>query len=206
MKYSDAYNQTLQAYGKQGKKYLEKIERFVLAELYDFLNLLPPGGRILDVGCAGGRDCKKFVEHGFEAIGIDVVEEFLDEAKRNVPKAKFFNMNLLKLDFPNDYFDGIWSAAVLLHIQKKDLPKVLQNYHDLLKPAGKLFIGLKSGEGMEFVTDKLSGEKRLFVYYEKDEIIEVLEKNKFKILKSIIIADEADRKDTFWIRIIAEKI
>lgn len=206
MKYSDAYRHTLRAYKKQGKKYIKGIENLVIAQLYDFLKLLPSGGRILDVGCAGGRDCKEFVENGFEVVGIDVVEEFLEEAKKNVPNAKFFNMDLLKLNFPAGYFDGIWSAAVLLHIQRKDIQKVLQSYYEILKPGGKLFIGLKLGEGQEFVTDKLSEEKRFFVYYKKDEIVELLEKHKFKILQSFIIADEAERKDIFWIRFIAEKI
>ncbi len=206
MKYSEAYKNTLQAYRAQGSTYPKGIADLTPPLIYDFIKLLPQGGKILDVGCAGGRDSKTFVDNGFDVFGIDVIDEFLDEARRKAPEAEFQNMDLLKLDFSDGSFDGIWSYAVLLHIQKSDIPGVLDKYSRILKPSGKLFIGVKKGQGSAYVTDKLSKEKRFFVYYEEDELREILENHGFQIVKLETEADRAGRTDTTWIMVIAEKV
>jgi ubiquinone/menaquinone biosynthesis C-methylase UbiE len=103
----DTYKKTIELYEKLGKKYLEDIAGVVIRELPNFMRALPKGGKVLDVGCAGGRDSKKLVEAGFEVTGIDLVNVFLEEAEKNVPQAKFIRMDLLNLEFPDNYFDGI---------------------------------------------------------------------------------------------------
>lgn len=122
---------------------------FVL-KVFDFIKTLPKGGRILDVGCSAGRDSKRFAQNGFEIIGIDLVDVFLQEARKNVPEAKFLKMDLRRLNFSENYFDAIWAMAVLLYIEKKDLPETLNGFYNVLKPRGKLFITVKRGSGSKF--------------------------------------------------------
>src|SRR3989339_248169 len=128
------YINTINIYRQLGKKYLKDIKNGEPKTISDFLNQLKPKSLILDVGCAGGRDAKIFTKAEHQVIGIDIVEEFLKEAKKNVPKAKFKKMDLMNLKFPDNNFDAIWAMAVLLHFSKTDGKKIIKSFYERLKP------------------------------------------------------------------------
>jgi SAM-dependent methyltransferase len=44
---------------------------------------LPPGAKVLDVPCGNGRLSIELAAFGFELTGVDIAEEFIEEAKRN---------------------------------------------------------------------------------------------------------------------------
>ncbi len=203
---NNKYNKTIKVYKNLGRKYIKDINKCVVKELPEFIKLLSKGDRILDVGCAGGRDSKIFIKNGFKVVGIDLVDVFLKEAKKNVPGAKFIKMDLCKLKFPKNYFNAIWANAILLHIEKKDIPKILNNFYKILSFNGKLHIRVKRGQGTEYVKEKLSrDEQRLFTFFFKYEFEHYIKKAGFKIISSRIFFDELKRKNVKWIGIIAEK-
>lgn len=201
----DKYIKTIKAYSKLGKGYIEAVKDFVPLKFDDILKLLPQKGLALDVGCAGGKNSKHLTERGFEVIGIDLVDVFLEHARKNIPEVKFLKMDVLKLDFPDNNFDFILANAILLHIKKEDMLAALRDLYRILKSGGKIYIGVKKGKGSSYVTDKLSSVKRMFVYYEKDEIEKLLQEVGFKIIFSEICKDVANRKDVKWIALAAEK-
>lgn len=202
----DKYRKTIELYERLGKRYIENVAGVTIKEFPDFVKLLPKCGRVLDVGCTAGRDSLKFVQEGFEVVGIDLVDVFLKEARKSVPQAKFLKMDLLELNFSKDHFDAIWANAVLLHIAKKDIPNALKGFYRVLKPGGKLHIGVKRGKGEKYKEEWLSGgEKRFFAYFFKNELEKFVKEAGFKIISSKIFPDELGRKDTKWIGILAEK-
>ncbi len=197
----------IEIYEKLGDKYLENIKDLTPAEFYDLVKLLHPKSRVLDVGCAGGRDAKKFRKKDFNVIGIDLVDLFLKEARKNVSGVRFIKMDMRRLEFPEDYFDGIWANAVLLHLKKKDIPKTLKEFYRVLRPDGKLHIRVKKGRERGYEKDKLSGgEKRLFTYFSKKEVEKFVKKANFEIINSGIFASHSGRKGVRWISILAKKI
>ena len=46
-------------------------------------NMIKPGGRILDVGCGGGRFCFALEQMGAEALGVDFSPNMIDECNHN---------------------------------------------------------------------------------------------------------------------------
>ncbi len=202
----DKYKETIEVYKKLGKKYIQDVAEVIPYGFKEFVEILPRGSRVLDVGCAGGRDSKRLVQKGFKAIGIDLVDEFLEEARQHVPEARFINMDLLKLEFPENYFDAIYACAVLLHIKKKDIPSALEEFYDVLKPNGKLYIAVKEGKGIEYKEDKISGgHKRMFTYFKKDELRRLLKKAGFEMTFTRIYSDPLGRKDVKWLVVFGEK-
>jgi len=196
---SEKYKITAETYCKLGKKYIDNAAEINLRALPEFMKILPPGGRVLDVGCFGGRDSKKFVDAGFSVTGIDVVDVFIREAKKYAPRAEFLEMDLLEMDFPAGSFDGILAQAVLLHLEKRDIPKALANFHCVLKKGGKVYIGVKRGEGEGWNADKLADNaKRFFSYYTKEEIEGYVAQAGFEIIHSEISPDYVGR-DKEWI-------
>ncbi len=142
-------------------------------------------GKILEIGAGGGRDAKELLVQGYEYVGIDVSRGLLEIARRELPHVPFLHQSVYDLDFPDDSFDGFWSAATLLHVPKSKIDRALSEIHRVVKNNGIGFISLKKnneGSADESVDDS---EKmhRFFVYYSENEFLTVLERNHFDVLR-----------------------
>lgn len=95
--------------------------------------------KILDAGCGLGIFVKKesTIIPG-EYYGIDFDSSNISAALANHPSIKFQVMSVEYLDFPNDYFDMIYSRDVLEHVDNPDL--ALKEMTRVLKPGGVLKI------------------------------------------------------------------
>jgi len=94
----------------------------------DFLIRSLKGPRVLDIGSGPGRDAKYFLENGLEVIGVDLTSNFVKLASKNAPGAKFLQMDMRSLNFPEKSFDGIWLCGSFYHIPKKDAEKTLLGF------------------------------------------------------------------------------
>jgi 2-polyprenyl-3-methyl-5-hydroxy-6-metoxy-1,4-benzoquinol methylase len=57
--------------------------------------------------------------------------------------------NFLELELPAGRFDGVFANAVLFHVPRQELPRVLRELHAGLKPRGVLFCSNPRGAGQE---------------------------------------------------------
>eukprot|EP00798_Chlamydomonas_sp_ICE-L_P026220 gene26220-11952_t len=99
-----------------------------------------PSYNILDVGCGPGRDLMALTALGHSVTGLDGCPEFIEMSKVNCPQAKLLLQDLHKLDLGLDVYDGIFANAVLFHVHKPELPRVLRELHAALRPSGVLFV------------------------------------------------------------------
>lgn len=146
----------------------------------DFLGALS-GKRILDIGCAYGKHAQYFTSQGYQVTGIDLTNAFLEAARKQVPEATFLSMDMRKLNFPDNSFDGIWCAATLHHIAKKEAPKTLEEWARVLAPQGILYISVKQGTEEGYEQD---GMKRYFAHYEPEELSKLATNAGFKVLST----------------------
>ena len=107
-----------------------------------------PPFRILDFGCGPGRDLKAFSERGHIAIGVDGSARFAAMA-RDYSGCTVWQQDFLRLDLPAAYFDGVFANAALFHVPGQELPRVLLELHDTLKPGGVLFSSNPHGHNEE---------------------------------------------------------
>ena len=193
-------------YALLGKPYLKAINKAVPPQIYDFIKLIPKHGRVLDAGSAGGRDSRIFSRAGLRVVGIDVVDNFLRESRRYAPKARFIKMDIKNLSFPSRYFDAVWANAILLHIKRAEVRRVIKGFGDVLKPNGLLHVGVKRGRGEKVVKEALSaGEGRFFTYFSKSEIEKFIKAAGFKIIRSEAVPDMLGRKKTEWVMVWGQK-
>src|SRR3990172_7698795 len=82
-----------------------------------FYKLLPKG-KVIEIGCGGGRDAKDYLIGRYDYVGTDASGGLLNEASKRNPNCKFLKRSVYDLDFPENSFDGFWASAVLLHIPK----------------------------------------------------------------------------------------
>ena len=103
---------------------------------------------ILDVGCGPGRDLVTFSKLGHVAVGVEGAANLAAMARAN-SGCEVWEQNLLALDLPDARFDGVFANAVLFHVPTQELPRVLRQLHDTLKPNGVLFSSNPHGRNQE---------------------------------------------------------
>jgi len=103
---------------------------------------------ILDFGCGPGRDLAAFRSLGHEAVGLDGSAAFVRMA-RAYSSCEVLHQNFLGLDLPADRFDGVFANASLFHVPRHDLPRVLAELRNALRPGGVLFASNPRGENTE---------------------------------------------------------
>jgi len=192
---------TLQAYNKAAKQYAEysfsKISQYELTQFSSFIK----GKNVLDAGCGAGRDTQYLREEGFTVMGIDASEGMIKEAKDRVGD-DFKVMDIRKLEFKDQEFDGIWCCATLHHIPKKELPVVLKEFSRVLKTNGVLYVAVKEGEGEKIVqSPKVQNEPRFYAFYKQIEFESELKQNGFDIINAYI----EDIEGVQWLNIFAKK-
>ena len=132
---------------------------------------LPLHAKILDAGCGPGRDSEFFASKGYTVTGIDLSQKFIEIAKKAAPTATFALMDLRKISFPKESFDGIWACASLLHLERIEVPAVLAIFHRILKPGGIVFILVREGEGKKLVRwGMLKSKRRFFTFFQSQTI------------------------------------
>jgi len=173
----------------------------------EFLSLLTPGTKILDLGCGAGIKSKYLIDHGFQVTGIDFSERMIEIAKSRVPSEEFRVLDLRDLDSLDEAFEGILGQAVLLHIPKNEIKGVLIKIKNRLKDNGFLYIAVKGrkpdGPEEEIITENDYGSEysRFFSFYTIEEL-----RDYFNELGMPIVAENVENTGhTSWIQMIVKK-
>ena len=197
----DNLKETIQTYDKIANLYADyKFPKLLQFQLNKFISLLI-GKKILDAGCGPGRDLLYFKEEGLDVTGIDISKGMLRECRRRT-NIMGLEMDMRKMTFPENIFDGIWCMASFSDIPKEDSSKVIDEFYRILKRGGAIYLAVKEGEGVEVVKkEKYNNLPRVYVYYKLNELENLLKK-KFVILNS----STANDNGTSWIEIFAKKI
>jgi SAM-dependent methyltransferase len=86
------------------------------------------GKSVLDVGCGFGSLTNHLQLKGFEAVGIDMLGEFIDAGKARYPAADLRLVRDATLPFPDKSFDTIALKDTIHHILAEgDLPGFLRD-------------------------------------------------------------------------------
>ncbi|MDX9740112.1 MAG: class I SAM-dependent methyltransferase [Gammaproteobacteria bacterium] len=107
-----------------------------------------PPFRMLDFGCGPGRDLVALRELGHDPIGLEG-SPALAAMARGHSGCEVWEQNFLELELPRAHFDGIFANASLFHVPRAQLPRVLGELRDALKPGGVLFSSNPRGDNEE---------------------------------------------------------
>lgn len=103
---------------------------------------------VLDFGCGPGRDLRTFKALGHRVVGLEGSAQLAAMA-RTYSGCTVLEQSFLALDLPRNQFDGVFANAALFHIPSQELPRVLGELHQALRPGGVLFTSNPRGAGEE---------------------------------------------------------
>ena len=167
---------TIRYYDDHADQYVQDTVGVEMQPLYvPFLELISPGGKILDAGCGSGRDSKAFKDRGFVVTAIDASENMANHASRLLEQPVSV-VRLQDVAFTSE-FDGIWACASLLHVPRHEIDDVLLRLIRALKPHGVCFLSFKEGDGERqdggryFNDLQLESLERLLVGHSEIEVV-----------------------------------
>lgn len=109
----------------------------------EFLSKVTPGGKVLDVGCGGGDYTSVIKGERFEAVGIDLSTRMIELARQNHPETSYEVMDMTKLTFPDESFDGILVSWCFFHVPESDVESTLKGFARILKPGGTIYFSMQ---------------------------------------------------------------
>jgi SAM-dependent methyltransferase len=126
------------AYSLEPEAYEQKYATHLLDRPSRFASLIPPGSKILDLGCGPGRDIRIFTEAGHHPIGVELNPSFIKMAQQHGEVIAGDIREISSLFSPLT-FDAVWAQASLVHLQKSEVENFLRDVKVLLKPNGLMY-------------------------------------------------------------------
>ena len=153
-----------------------------------FISRLPPGARILDLGCGSGRDTLAFRHLGFHVVPVDGSEGMCRIASEStgseVRRLDFFDLDYV------DEFDGVWACASLLHLRPEEIPEVMALVRRALRSGGVFFLSFKEGDFRGY------RDGRWYTDMTSEGLRELAEETGFEVLDTW---ESVDRRGVRWV-------
>jgi SAM-dependent methyltransferase len=120
-------------------------------------------GPVGDLGCGTGRITQHLHELGKDALGVDLSDGMVDQARKLYPHLSFSQGDITKLDLEDGSLGGavVWYSTV--HMPADEVP--WQEFHRVLKPGGHLLHAFKLGNQKRHLTHAYGHDVDLNVYW-----------------------------------------
>jgi len=102
----------------------------------------PSNITILDSGCGEGKNTKLLTELYDNVYGVDISQTAINNVSKVFPEVKFSAQDVADLNFTDNMFDVIIDAGCMHTNHPMQHQKIVNQYHRILKPNGKLFFRL----------------------------------------------------------------
>ena len=139
--------------------------------------------RFLDVGSGSGQFLYEMKQFGMDIYGVEPSD--FDEKTAKEKKLNILKSDLIKANYPSNYFDIITFNHVLEHVNNP--LKTIKEIHRILKKDGALIIGVPNSNSLAYWLFKknwyqLDVLRHLFNFSDKN-LGNLLKKEGFKIKK-----------------------
>ncbi|MEV0911252.1 class I SAM-dependent methyltransferase [Streptomyces hokutonensis] len=135
------YDERIPGQGPSDDTFTESEHEFVLSKVR-------AGQKVLDIGCGTGRFTVPMAAAGARVSGLDISRAMLDVTEGKLAaqglSADLHEGDMADLPFEDNSFDVVTSMLALMHIPLEDRERVFAEVSRVLKPGGKLVIGVKN--------------------------------------------------------------
>lgn len=141
------------------------------------------GKLILDAGCGIGRHSILLAKKGYNIVGIDSSELYIEIAKKKALELKLENLEFIKKDMREPLGDSIFDGIINLwssfgYFDDETNFKIILNFSNSLKKDGKFILDV---ENRDYIINHFIHE----TFKEKENVF-ILERRKFNAIKSVV--------------------
>lgn len=110
---------------------------------YDSLLKTNNSHKILEVGCGSGMLARRFLENGYDYLGLDLFNEMLDIARREVKSDKFVQCDMRNLTYDRQFDAVLITGRSLAYvIENQGIIDAFTGVHQSLKDSGLFVFGV----------------------------------------------------------------
>ena len=192
---------TLDDYAQRAEQFWLGTRDHDVSQNYQaFLSAMPDkkGLDILDFGCGPGRDLYYFSKQGHKPVGLDGCKPFCERA-RVYSGCEVLEQSFFALDLASERFDGIFANASLFHVPSEELPRVLKEFNQALRPGGVLFTSSPRGS-----SEGWNGS-RYGCFMEFEQYREYLAQAGFSVLSHYYRPKDKPREQQPWLAVVSKK-
>jgi SAM-dependent methyltransferase len=153
-----------------------------------FLDLVPPGGSVLDLGCGSGRPIARcLIERGYAVTGVDSSPELITLCRGRFPDQAWEVADMRTLGLGRR-FDGLLAWHSLFHLTPEDQEAMFAVFEAHAAPGAALMF--TSGWNRGVAMGEFRGEPLYHASLDPDEYHALLAAHGFKA-----VAHEVDQAD-----------
>ena len=152
----------------------------------ELVSRLPPGSRVLELGCGAGVPDTRLLADRFRVTGVDVSPEQVRRATAAVPSAEFVCADFTDLELPQGSFDGVAAFYSFNHVPRELLAPLFRSIRGWLVPGGVLVTALGTGNTESWVGDWL-GVPMFFSSYPPLTNSRLVEEAGFELLRDEVV-------------------
>ncbi len=115
----------------RGRNYHSHISNYLI-------RALPPGGKLLDIGCGTGLFVEKYIRYGGSATGLDISTRMIEQARNRCDCCEFTVGTGERIPFRDSSFDAVSSLLVFSYL--RDPAAMLSETYRVLQPGGAVAI------------------------------------------------------------------
>ena len=166
-------------------------DHYPLKYAIDTINIQNKNQKILEAGCGAGRVLKYFHYSNYNIVGIDFIESAIKKINVHDKKIEVYTDNILSTKFNDEQFDSILAFGLYHNFTEFNFITALVETRRILKKSGFLCFSFRSDNLQNLILDKIKDKKihsnnvRKFhkLNLKEDEIIKILKRNNFDVLK-----------------------
>lgn len=137
-------------------------------------------GRLVDAGCGPGHWTDHLARLGANIRGIDLVPEFIDQARTSYPGVRFDVESIDAINEPDGALGGILAWFSTIHHDPSKIATPLAEFARTLRPGGSLLLGFFEGIQLEAFDHAVTQAYR----WPTEELESKLESAGFDIIES----------------------
>jgi len=116
---------------------------------YDALLKSNNSQKILEIGCGSGMLARRFLDHGYDYLGLDLFNEMLHIARREVKSDRFIQCDMRNLSFDRQFDSVLITGRSLAYVtDNQGILDTLSGVHNSLKENGWFVFGVFDANGI----------------------------------------------------------
>jgi cyclopropane fatty-acyl-phospholipid synthase-like methyltransferase len=174
-------------YDEGGFRYSAARAEATSPALASLLEVLPAGATVLDIGCGAGVPVTAALARVADVVGVDISPVQLEQARRNVPQARFILGDIMATEFSPQSFDAVVAFYALFHVPREEHRALLERISTWLRPAGHFLATLAGTSHPGYTEPDFFGATMYWSYFAADWYLDVLRALGFDVLAAGVV-------------------